>query len=277
MPAAPMNRSVTLNRSVAIVLVLIAFTVIVGWQLNIPELKSLMSKDMVPMVANSAICLFCIGISLYLISLEESSRLRGYTRFFSAMAILLGTITLVEYIVDFNIGIDQYIYNQPSDISNHPGRMSILSALNFTLVGLCFFFEFRSPDWYKRFLIGQYAMFVVFFTTLYPFTGTIFGALHFSSHITTMAIPTATGFFLITIAYFVRHADHGWAVLLFSKSIAGVLLRRIIIPVALVYPVIAFLSLLGEKEGRALQFREIMLLWRGFLLISIAFAIVGIS
>ncbi len=64
-----------------------------------------------------------------------------------------------------------------------------------------------------------------------------------------MSIPSAVCFFLIAAAYFARHSTKGWASLIFNDQVAGVLIRRIMIPVAILYPVVAFLSVLGEKEG----------------------------
>ncbi len=224
-----------------------ALIVLVGWKLQIPELKSLFSQDLVPMVANSAIAFLCTGIILVLFTFRQILPAIRVIRILATIISLLGLFTLLEYITDIGLGIDQFIFSQPSDLSSHPGRMSIVSALNFSLVGMCCWIE--TINWDKKIYIGQYAMLVSFFTTLYPFTGTIFGALHIGSQNTTMAVPTAVCFLLITSAYFVRHAHEGWASLLFSQNVAGVLIRRILIPVAVIYPAVAFLTVRGEKAG----------------------------
>lgn len=242
-----MNRSTIFCRSVAATLCGMALVVLAGWQLQAPELKSLLSQDLVPMVANSALSFLCAGIVLVLFTLRPSPSTLRAIQAFSTIITIIGLVTLIEYIASINLGIDQFIFSQPSDLSNHPGRMSIVSALNFSLVGLSCWIE--TLGWGKKIYIGQYAMLVSFFTTLYPFTGTLFGALHVESQNTTMAVPTAVGFLLITAAYFVRHAHEGWASLLFSQDIAGLLIRRILIPVAVIYPAVAFLTVRGEKAG----------------------------
>ncbi len=242
-----MSRSTIFCRSVAAIVCGMTFLVLAGWQLQIPELKSLFSQDLVPMVANSAICFLCAGIILILFTLPQIPATLRSIQVLGILISLMGLFTLLEYIADIDFGMDQLIFSQPTDLSNHPGRMSIVSAVNFSLVGLCYWIEIL--DWDKKIYVGQYLMLVVFFTTLYPFTGTLFGALHIGSQNTTMAVPTAVCFFLITATYFVRHSREGWASLLFSQNVAGVLIRRILIPVAVIYPVVAFLTVRGEKSG----------------------------
>lgn len=67
-----MNSTVTFSRSVAIALGLIAVVVLTGWQLNNAALKSILSEDPVPMVANSAICFLLTAIILFLATFQKS-------------------------------------------------------------------------------------------------------------------------------------------------------------------------------------------------------------
>ena len=240
-----MYRPIIFSRSVAVALGLIALVVLAGWQWNNAALKSILSLDRVPMVANSAICFLLTGLIIFLTTLQKSYVYTRLVLAFSSLIFLVGILTIIEYLTGINFAIDQFIFEQPAFAGDYPGRMSILSALNFCIVGLCFWFDVLDS---KKF-IGQLAMLLVFFTTLYPLAGTIFGAVHLGSLNTTMAIPTALCFIFISATYFAMHSKKGWASLLFADNIAGVLIRRILIPVALIYPVFAFLSVQGEKAG----------------------------
>jgi PAS domain S-box-containing protein len=240
-----MDRPITFSRSVAVALGLIALVVLMGWQLNNAALKSILSTDRVPMVSNSAICFLLTGIILFLSTLHNPKKYERTILILSTPVFLIGFITVIEYLTSINLAIDQFLFEQPAFAGDFPGRMSILSALNFSIVGLCFWLDVFTT----RKFIGQHAMLLVFFITLYPLAGTIFGAVHLGSLNTTMAIPTAICFILISATYFTTHSKKGWASLLFADSIAGVLIRRIFIPVGLIYPVFAFLSVQGEKAG----------------------------
>lgn len=241
------SKSVLFNRSVAVALGLIALVVLTGWQLNLSALKSILAKDMVPMVANSAICFLGAAIIHFLLTLQKSVLNRRIIQFFSSLIVLIGALTVIEYLAGINLSLDQLFFSQPAFVGTFPGRMSILSSINFIIIGMSYWLDVF--DWDRKKFIGQLAMLLVFFITLYPLTGTIFGAEHLGSVNTTMAIPTASCFILISAAYFALHAKKGWASLLFANSIAGVLIRRILIPVVLIYPVFAFLSLQVEKAG----------------------------
>jgi PAS domain S-box-containing protein len=242
-----MNKAVTVSRSVAVALGLIAFIVLTGWQLNIPALKGILSNDRVPMVANSAFCFLSAGFILYLSTLRITKLNTVLIQGFSVLIFLIGLFTFIEYSAAVDFGIDQFIFDQPNLAGNHPGRMSILSAVNFALIGMCFWID--AMVWGGKKNIAQYCVLLVFFITLYPLAGTIFGAQHVGSLNTTMALPTAVCFLLLSSAYFIIHSKKGWASLLFADTIAGVLIRRMLVPVALIYPVFAFFSVQGEKAG----------------------------
>lgn len=242
-----LSRTIAFSRFIAAVLGIVTIVVLIGWQLKAPALKSLLSRDQTPMVANSAICLLACGVVLFLFTMAKSVLRIRTIQVLSSFIVVIGALTMIEYLANINFRIDQFIYEQPAFAGDSPGRMSIISAFNFVLIGICFWLDVLGLD--TRRYIGQYAMVLVFLTTLYPFAGTIFGAEHFGSVHTNMAIPTAICFFLISAAYFIRHHDAGLAYLLFSDTIAGVLIRRILVPLVLLYPAFAFLSMQGEKSG----------------------------
>ncbi len=247
LPSPALNKTKTLTRSTAAILGITALIVLTGWQLKIPALKSILSRDVVPMVANSAVCFLSCSVILILLTLGKTGHNHKIIKALSAFIMAIGVLTIIEYVADADFQIDQFLFEQPAFAGDSPGRMSVISAFNFAVIGLCFWLDVHGPD--ARRSIGQYAMLLVLFTTLYPFTGTIFGAVHFGSIHTTMAIPTALCFFLISIDYFIRQRETGWASLFFADDVAGVLIRRILVPLIILYPLFAFLSMQGEKAG----------------------------
>lgn len=221
--------------------------VLAGWFLDQAELKSLNPVDGTPMVANSAICFFAAGLCLFLLCQPASPLWQGIIRVLSVFIASIGAATLLEYALNINIGLDELLVKQRELISSHPGRMSLVSAINFVIVGTAIWIE--TQPWRRTKLVFDYVMLTCLFTTLYPFTGTLFGAVHVNSQNTNMAISSAIGFFLFTAAYFVRHSDRGWASLVVAPGTAGVLIRGILMPLAILYPLIAFLTVQGEKAG----------------------------
>ena len=56
----------------------------------------------------------------------------------SVIVSLIGLLTLLEYVYDFNFGIDELFFKDelPTTVINYAGRMSPFSALNFILIGI---------------------------------------------------------------------------------------------------------------------------------------------
>ncbi len=237
----------SITRILALFIVLLSALVLSGRILGYSSLNALFSPNRVPMVTNSAVCFLAAGICLFILSGKGHPLSRVVVHGLSVMVILTGILTLIEYTGNVQLGIDELITRQPDPISDKPGRMSILSALNFILVGCYCWVEARG--WRRTREVFDYLMLACLFTTLYPFTGTLFGAVHVNSQSTNMAISTALGFFLFTAGYFLQQPYRGFSSLLFTSNVAGVILRRILLPLAVLYPLLAFLTVQGEKAG----------------------------
>ena len=104
---------------VAAITVFFASTVIIiGWVFNIPVLKSL-RPDFVSMKANTAICFFFVGSTILLM---HAPLLRGIKLkinpgvisrlilFFPVVAIVIAGLTMIQYIFNIHIGIDELFF-----------------------------------------------------------------------------------------------------------------------------------------------------------------------
>jgi len=115
----------------------VGLLVICGWIFNIPILKSV-SPDLAAMKPNTAFGFILSGIALWLSNDETVRQKKIWTaRICSALTILLGLLTLGEYMFDKDLGIDQLLF---SDIETsalaYPGRMALTTTINFILGGL---------------------------------------------------------------------------------------------------------------------------------------------
>src|SRR5690606_31956358 len=73
---------------------------------------------------------------------SSSSRSRTAGIILAVLVLLIGTLSLFEYILEINIGIDEAIVSDfPSSESLlYPGRMSPIAAVSFILLGCALFF-----------------------------------------------------------------------------------------------------------------------------------------
>ncbi|MDD4929800.1 MAG: PAS domain S-box protein [Gallionella sp.] len=133
--------SVTTHRLASLVALLSVVTgllVLVGWSFNISVLKSL-SPAWVAMKANTAVCFVLTGIALFLAASFGSQRpvaLSLIAQLCSMLVGLLGVLTMSEYALDWNMGIDQWLFQEAAGTvgTSHSGRMAPDAALCFSML-----------------------------------------------------------------------------------------------------------------------------------------------
>ena len=117
---------------VGVLVMILGLTVLVGWHARLPSLIQLY-PTFAPMKYNTALCFLCCGGAL----LAIASTKRWFAVALGVVVALVGSLTLLEYAFDVDLGIDQslfrtYIVTQTS----HPGRMSPVAALIFLMAGM---------------------------------------------------------------------------------------------------------------------------------------------
>jgi PAS domain S-box-containing protein len=241
-----MHKSIIFIRVVAALVGVNGLSVLTGWAIGNYTLVRLL-PTLSPMVPNTALCFFLISVWYFITTLQHTPALKIFRIVSASIVFLIGLLSALEYIFWFDIGIDQMLFDDVLSGDFLAGRMSLLAALCFTLTaGTALADTF---GWDSKKVISQYTILITFFLSLFSITGTFFGAVHLYSYITAMAIHTALSFMLLTTAYLALHHKTGWASLFIADNLAGILLRNILIPLVVLYPILAFVRLQGEQAG----------------------------
>src|SRR3989338_4066983 len=267
-----LNTFKSISRFSGIAVIAIDGIVLFGWAFNITLFKSI-SPNLPIMMSNTAICFILSGISLLLLQeftpspqsspikgeettidsplpSRERDRVRGHiAKFCSIIVLLIGTLTLSEYIFKINLGIDELLFKdtETPEIS-YPGRMSPQAAINFTLLGISLLlldFKFKRfyPSHFLALLIG-FVAFLSIMVVVYSIP-----SLYSISYYTGMALPTAAGFLIISIGIFSASPEYGVMAIISSDSSGGYISRRLI-PVSIILPfILGFLRLEGQRGG----------------------------
>jgi diguanylate cyclase (GGDEF)-like protein len=124
------------TRLAATVAMIGGISVLIGWMLDISVLKRVL-PGLVTMKANTALAFALAGLSLWHASPERPSTKAVRISAISAFGtLLIGLLSLLEYVGGSGINIDELLIREntmlPGDI---PGRMALLTAVNFILVG----------------------------------------------------------------------------------------------------------------------------------------------
>ncbi|MBI3950706.1 MAG: response regulator [Acidobacteria bacterium] len=211
------------------IVMLMASLVLVGWMLDIATLKSIL-PDLVTMKANTALGLLLAGTSLWLLGTEPRHRwIRRAAQVCAGTVVLIGLLTLSEYLLGWDLGIDQLLFrNEPGAVATpYPGRMAPHTAFNFLLVGSALLLSLRSRHRDRLAqaltLLAALISFSVLVGYLYS-VGYSYGP--FSS--TGMAVDTALAFAVLCVGILHARPDQGLMALITNNSPGGLMARRLL-------------------------------------------------
>lgn len=202
--------------------------VLVGWGLDIPSLKSVL-PGFVTTKTNTAVGFVLAGLSLALLARAAHS---GWSRWLSracaGVTVLLGLLSLGEYLLGIDFGIDQLLFVEPAGEVGTlaPNRMAPATAANFVLVGIALWLVgFR-----RTIPIAQRLSLLIGLMGLLPLLGYLYGApnLYGMGYYTQLAVPTAVAFVLLSVGVLVTYPMEGLMRTVSSDVLGGWLLRRLV-------------------------------------------------
>jgi signal transduction histidine kinase len=247
-------RFVRVARSVpnasAILVILIGFLAIIGWVLGVTAFKSVM-PTWETMSPNVATALIFAGISiLFQYPSDRSQTLKVVGKMVGAFIALLGFITIIEYLLSWNLHIDRILFPQSIELNNmhFHGRMAPLTALNLILVGIALVFLDAKKSMHHP--LSHLIAFVVTCLSLLPLIGYFYGTpFHFGLGLySDMAMHTAVALLLISFALFFCGIDHDLATVILSDGPGGFMARRLVLPSILILIFLGWIRVLAEKH-----------------------------
>jgi len=228
------DRAGLLSKLFALISIVGGTLVLLGWALNIQLLKSVL-PGLVSMKANTAIGFVLLGCSLILHENKKYARL--FAKFISGVVLLLGLLTLSQYIFNINLGIDQLVFldNPGAVLTSSPGRMAPSTALMFILLSSALtLFHIRFGERTAQVV----ALFVVV-TGFVSFMGYAYGvsSLFYLHNYTAMALHTAILFVLLSLGILFSKPQIGFMKILLNRNVGGEMVRKIL-PVVILLPFI---------------------------------------
>lgn len=221
-----------------------------GWILGIDVLKSVLPGVAVSMKANSAVAVAALGVSLFLVARGPVRPWVTTVARAAALALVLGVLTLAEYVTGAGLGIDELLFrDDTADVQTSvPGRMAPNTAAAVMLAGaasLCASTR-RLPSW-----ISQVTGLVVADIGMLRMYGAAYAVpeLERFGAYTGMALHTALALILLGVAAFLARPDEGLCGLLMNVGTTGALGRRLIITALVVPPLLGWGVLAGEDAG----------------------------
>ncbi len=234
----------------SILIAVIGFIMILGWILNISIFVS-PGPNFSTVKSNLALCFILIGISLWLLQTRIiNERKQRIAHILAGIVVLIGILTLIEYIFSINLGIDQLLFINDPGIPNSlsPNRMEFIAALNISLVGTALLLLGKGIEKHRP---VQYLGIIVGIFSLMAFMGYIY---HISSHYveynyTETAIYAAILFMLVSSAVLFARPDKGLMQLLTGTGLGSNFAWKLIPSAIVISLLMGYFHLIGQQDG----------------------------
>ncbi|WP_052519469.1 PAS domain-containing sensor histidine kinase [Archangium violaceum] len=240
--------------------VLVASFNLLGWALGSRPLTRLIPvQGAISMMPNTAIGFILSGLALWLLHPEGPDRRRRTTgQALALVTLLLGGLTLAEYLFGLDAGIDLLLFGGTVQrmVPLSPGRPSPMTAMNFCLLGgalLLLHVRTRQGRLPARFLALTVTLLSAQVLIGYMYLEeSLFGPRRLFSFLppfTPMAVHTAALFLLLSLGILSVHPERGLTGLLLRDDVGGILVRRLLPAVLLTPLLVGGMWLLGERLG----------------------------
>jgi len=207
--------------------------VLLGWLWKIESLTTFLPGP-ITMKPNTAIGFVFLGLALFLLTWYSKARSTQLWCAASAtVVILVGLVTLSEYLFHSDLGIDQFLFKDVVQ-STFPGRMTHITAFNFCIAGLSLLLLALSE---RRASIAQGLAATTGLSSMFAIIGYLYGvpALYGSIEYTSMALHTGLGFLIGSLSVLFSRPDLGLMSVLTNPYPGGWLARKLL-PVAALAP-----------------------------------------
>jgi signal transduction histidine kinase len=238
-----------LSMVASVIVFLVGSVVLLSWAFDIGSIKSVFPGTG-GMKANTAACFVLLGASLFILREESRSRKVLYLAYACAgLVAVLAALTLIEYLTRWDLRIDQLLFEDHSDIASMfpPGRMALGTAINFLMLGIALVLLGAR----RAFGLTQELVVLTFLYSILTLVGYLYGAsslYNILPHVG-IAVHTSATFVVLCFGVVLARPEQGLMATLASRSVAGVMLRRLL-PAAICLPIIiGWLRLAGQRAG----------------------------
>lgn len=226
----------------------IGLAALTGWATGMTVLTSVRAQ-WVAMPPATAICLVLAGLALVAASKSRTNRYWQRTQIAaSSLVFAVAFFTLIQDALGLNLGMDQLLHSGPAPLDQRQltGTMPLATATTFLLTAAAVIML----DTLACRLSQLFALFAMGIATL-ALLGYAYGvsALHDAGFFSTVALPAAVAAMLLGVGILLIRPAHGVVAVLVSRTVGGVLARRLL-PLAFATPfLLGWLRIEGERRG----------------------------
>ncbi|MBC7879924.1 MAG: EAL domain-containing protein [Anaerolineae bacterium] len=193
------------------------------------------------MKANTAVGLMLSGLCLFLSQMQVPEYAKTFTRVVrfacGVVVLLIGALTLGEYLFAWNLGIDQLLFKEPLGAigTSSPGRMALITTVCFVLTGIALLLlDVRRGN---RQNPAPLILLVPSVCALVTLVGYLYSVEAFTNIVipTPMALHTAAAFVVLCGGILTAQPDRIFISTLLSRAAGGMVARRLL-PASVIVP-----------------------------------------
>ena len=222
--------------------------VLSGWTFGLARLKNL-SPGAVSMKPNAAAALALCGLALVMCDRRHGpSRARAVVGVVAAaLAAAVGILTLLEYIVGADLGIDQLLFHEPvwSAATVSPGRMAVVTAVALVLSASSLALLMKDKVMAQQAVAGAVTVIAVSALLGYAYGTDLtkpWGTTEISAY-------TVTLLGVLAIGLLAARPAAGFIGALLSHTTGGLMARWLLLVAVIVLPALGALRLAGQHAG----------------------------
>ena len=233
---APRRIAVACGTAVA----LLGGVVLLAWALDLEGLKHL-RPSWPAMKANTALAFLALGSSVVLAARAKGPRPLLAARLLAGVVLAIGALTLLEYVLVADLGIDEALVRDDSPGNAYPGRPALLTSVAFLLTGWAALRWGRPTPTTVGLAIGA---------SLLALANLTFSAMGTDPPIpgSAMAVHTTVGF-VVAVAGILLGQPGTMASLLLGRGRASSLARWILTPIILLPLALVYGIRVATRKG----------------------------
>lgn len=230
----------------AFLAIAISILALAGWLFN-SEILHVFSQQWDSMKVNTALGILFSAFSLLLFASGKKRRLAIILAF---IVLLLGTVSLCQYLFHWNAHIDELFFLDKITAAGHyPGRMPEITTIAFIVMGISLLFYPFDRKYLHRIsefsailvLITSFAFFIAYFYSASPFFKT--------DQFTSNSLPTIFSGLLLSIGIIYSRPDKGFLAAFHRKTIAARVGVKGLFIILTTLVLLGWLCLKGEEAG----------------------------
>ncbi|MDB5022455.1 MAG: domain S-box protein [Mucilaginibacter sp.] len=256
---------------ISLISIAAGITVMFGWIFNILALRQIV-PGFVVMVFNTALCFVFFGSALLLTQYQTGKYQHPAFFVLSLFCTLIGLITLLQFLLHFNIGLDELFVTDPQIISGShlfAGRMAFNATICVLLLGLGFLLLTTKNRLFN--LLAQYFFHAVTILSAIALIGYLYGVSLFDSlfYVSSMATHTAILFFVLSLAASLINPSMGITRLFTDKRIGNKMAKRL-------FTLMLIMVILFGSFGVQTQHYRLFTLQIGISLVAVCFLLISL-